>query len=93
MYNLKFLDQYLVDVALTLGYISTVLFNHDASVNLKKAIDDKLDEIIKIVTKKILKKTNYIHSRFKDNKTMISSQSEFDIKKSIKNRKFNESNI
>ena len=68
--------------------------------------NNKLDEIIKndefslinkprreikIVTKKILKKTNYIHSRFKDNKTMISSQSEFDIKKSIKNRKFNES--
>ena len=68
--------------------------------------NNKLDEIIKndefslinkprreikIVTKKILKKTNYIHSRFKDNKTMISSQSEFDIKKSNKNRKFNES--
>ena len=68
--------------------------------------NNKLDEIIKndefslinkprreikIVTKKILKKTNYIHSRFKDNKTMISSQSEFDIKKSTKNRKFNES--
>ena len=68
--------------------------------------NNKLDEIIKndefslinkprreikIVTKKILKKTNYIHSRFKGNKTMISSQSEFDIKKSIKNRKFNES--
>ena len=68
--------------------------------------NNKLDEIIKndefslinkpkreirIVTKKILKKTNYIHSRFKDNKTLISSQSEFDIKKSIKNRKFNES--
>ena len=46
---------------------------------------------VKIVTKKILKKTNYIHSRFKDNKTLISSQNEFDIKKSIKNRKFNES--
>ena len=68
--------------------------------------NNKLDEIIKndefslinkpkrevkIVTKKILKKTNYIHSRFKDNKTMISSQNEFDIKKSLKNRKFNES--
>lgn len=47
MYTLKFLDQYLTDVALTLGYISNVLFNYDASVNLKKAIDEKLDEIEK----------------------------------------------
>ena len=47
MYNLKFLDQYLTDVVLTLGYISNVLFNYDASVNLKKAIDEKLDEIEK----------------------------------------------
>ena len=47
MYSLKFLDQYLVDVALTLGYISDVLFNFDASIRLKDAIDDKLDEIEK----------------------------------------------
>lgn len=47
MYTLKFLDQYLTDVALTLGYISNVLFNYDASVNFKKAIDEKLDEIEK----------------------------------------------
>ena len=47
MYSLKFLDQYLVDVALTLGYISDVLFNFDASIKLKDAIDDKLDEIEK----------------------------------------------
>jgi len=44
---------------------------------------------IKIVTKKILKKTNYIHSKFKDNKTMISSQNEFDIKRSITENKMN----
>lgn len=47
MYNLKFLDQYLVDIALTLGYISDVLFNVDASINLKKLVDNKLDEIEK----------------------------------------------
>lgn len=47
MYTLKFLDQYLVDIALTLGYISNVLFNYDASINLKKSIDSKLDEIAK----------------------------------------------
>ena len=47
MYTLKFLDQYLVDIALTLGYISNVLFNYDASINLKKSIDSKLDEIEK----------------------------------------------
>ena len=45
MYNIKFLDQYLIDISLTLGYICNVLFNYDASVNLKKAIDEKLDEI------------------------------------------------
>ena len=39
---------------------------------------------IKLVTKKILKKTNYVYSRFKNNKTMISSQSEFDIRGNIK---------
>ena len=80
--------------------------NLKGSRKYKYEENNKLDEIIKndefslinrpkreikIVTKKILKKTNYIHSRFKDNKTLISSQSEFDIKKSIKNRKFNES--
>ena len=47
MYTLRFLDQYLVDIALTLGYISNVLFNYDASINLKKSIDSKLDEIEK----------------------------------------------
>ena len=47
MYNLNFLDQYLIDVSLTLGYISNVLFNYDASVNLNKAINEKLDEIEK----------------------------------------------
>lgn len=47
MYNIKFLDQYLIDISLTLGYICNVLFNYDASVNLKKAIDEKLDEIEK----------------------------------------------
>ena len=47
MYTLKFLDQYLVDVALILGYISDVLFNNKASLDLKDAIDEKLDEIEK----------------------------------------------
>ena len=49
---------------------------------------------VRIVTKKILKKTNYIHSRFKDNKTKISSQSKLDIKSEEKilnkNRAFSE---
>ena len=48
---------------------------------------------IKLVTKKILKKTNYVYSRFKNNKTMISSQSEFDIRGNIKlknKNRFNE---
>ena len=49
---------------------------------------------VRIVTKKILKKTNYIHSRFKDNKTKISSQSKLDIKSKEKilnkNRAFSE---
>ena len=35
---------------------------------------------IKIVTKKILKKTNFIYSKFGDNKTIISSQKQLDIK-------------
>ena len=47
MYSLKFLDQYLVDVVFTLGYISNILFNSDASIKLKKSIDSKLDEIEK----------------------------------------------
>ena len=48
---------------------------------------------IKIVTKKILKKTNYIHSKFKDNKTMISSQNEFDIKRSTTENRMNKNRI
>jgi hypothetical protein len=35
---------------------------------------------IKIVTKKVLKKTNVIHSKFNDNKTIVSSQNKLDIK-------------
>ena len=35
---------------------------------------------IKIVTKKVLKKTNVIYSKFNDNKTIISSQNKLDIK-------------
>ena len=35
---------------------------------------------IKIVTKKILKKTNIIHSKFGDNKTIVSIQNQLDIK-------------
>ena len=48
---------------------------------------------IKIVTKKILKKTNYIHSKFKDNKTKISFQNEFDIIRTIKENKMNKNRI
>ena len=70
--------------------------------------NNKLDEIInndqfslinipkrkvKIVTKKILKKTNYIHSRFKDNKAIISSQNEFDIKRTIRDQIINRKRI
>ena len=35
---------------------------------------------IKIVTKKIIKKTNLIHSKFNDNKTLISTENKLDIK-------------
>lgn len=47
MYSLRFLDQYLIDIAITMAYISNVLFNHDASIKLKLMIDKKLDEISK----------------------------------------------
>ena len=48
---------------------------------------------IKIVTKKVLKKTSYIYSKFKDDKTKISSQNEFDIKRTIKDNQINKNRI
>ena len=48
---------------------------------------------IKIVTKKILKKTNYIYSKFKEDKTKISSQNEFDIKRTIQANQENKKRI
>lgn len=41
------LDQYVIDVALTLAYITNVLYNPTASENLRGMIDKKLDEIEK----------------------------------------------
>ena len=48
---------------------------------------------IKIVTKKVLKKTSYIYSKFKEDKTKISSQNEFDIKRTIKDNQINKNRI
>ena len=56
--------------------------------NSQFSLINKPKREIRIVTKKILKKTNYIHSRFKDNKTKISSQNEIDIRRTIKNNTY-----
>ena len=46
MYNIEFSTKYVLDVSLVLEYISSILFNPQAAVKLRKEINDKI-EIIK----------------------------------------------
>ena len=45
MYNIQFSTKYILDVSLVMEYISSILFNPQAAIKLRKEIDKKIESI------------------------------------------------